>query len=37
MDKLNLGCGEDYRKGWINLDSRDNIRKDIKWNLNKFP
>ena len=37
MKKLNLGCGEEYKKGWINLDYRDNIKKDIKHNLNKIP
>jgi hypothetical protein len=34
--KLNLGCGEDYKEGWINLDIL-NIKKDIKHNLNKIP
>jgi len=35
--KLNVGCGEDYKSGWINLDSRNNINADIKHDLNKFP
>ncbi len=35
--KLNLGCGEDYKQGWINLDSRDNIKTDVKHDLEKFP
>lgn len=37
MKKLNLGCGEDYKKGYINLDFRDNIKIDVKHNLEKFP
>ena len=37
MKKLNLGCGEDYRKGWINVDLRDNVKSDMKFDLNKFP
>ena len=37
MKKLNLGCGEDYKEGWINIDHRDNVKKDIKVDLNKFP
>ena len=37
MLKLNLGCGEDYKKGWINVDYRDNISIDLKHDLNKFP
>lgn len=37
MKKLNLGCGEDYKKGWTNLDSRDNIKRDVEWNLDNFP
>jgi len=37
MRKVNFGCGEEYKEGWINLDYRDNIKKDIKHDLNKFP
>ena len=35
MKRLNLGCGPDYRKGWVNVD----IRKDIKADIvhNNFP
>ena len=35
--KLNLGCGEDYREGWINVDSRENVLCDVKFDLEKFP
>jgi len=32
--KLNLGCGRDYKEGWINIDNNKNIKKlDIRWNL----
>lgn len=39
MEKyLNVGCGKDYKKGWINLDFRtNNIKIDVQHNLNKFP
>lgn len=33
---LNVGCGTDYKKGWINIDnnSDDNIEKlDLNWDL----
>ena len=36
--KLNLGCGKDYKEGWINIDNNSdkNIEKlDINWNLAK--
>ncbi len=36
--KLNLGCGTDYKKGWINVDnnSDNNIHKlDLNWDLRK--
>lgn len=35
--KLNLGCGEDYRIGWINLDFRSNVNADVKHDLNQIP
>ena len=40
--KLNLGCGEDYRESnkeekWINLDCRENIKNNVKWDFNNFP
>lgn len=34
--KLNVGCGTDYKNGWINIDnnSDDNIEKlDLNWDL----
>ena len=37
MKRLNLGCGPDYRKGWVNVDIRKDIKADIVHNLNKFP
>lgn len=33
--KLNLGCGKDYKEGWINLDFNKNIKADIYANLTK--
>ncbi len=35
MKKLHLGCGLDYREGWVNVDSH--AKADVKWDLNKFP
>lgn len=29
MSKLNLGCGRDYRDGWINLDFNRGVKADI--------
>jgi len=37
MKKFHLGSGSDYREGWINIDYRENIKKDVKHDLNKFP
>jgi len=34
--KLNLGCGTDYKEGWINIDnnSDNNVQKlDLSWDL----
>jgi predicted SAM-dependent methyltransferase len=34
--KLNVGCGTDYKKGWVNIDnnSDNNIEKlDLNWDL----
>jgi len=37
MKKLNLGCGKDHKKGWINLDAHKLPGVDIVHDLNKFP
>ncbi|NQY68139.1 MAG: methyltransferase domain-containing protein [Flavobacteriales bacterium] len=37
MKKLNLGCGEDYREGFVNIDFHDHINIDVQHNLNSFP
>lgn len=37
MDKLNLGCGNDIKKGWINLDAFKGEGVDIVHDLNKLP
>lgn len=34
---LNLGSGEDYRKGWVNLDYNSIYKADVNHNLDKFP
>jgi len=36
--KLNLGCGLDYKIGWINIDNNSDqniVRVDIKWDLRR--
>ena len=33
--KLNLGCGLDYREGWVNLDFNKGVKADIYHDLNK--
>lgn len=35
--KLNLGCGRDIKKGYVNLDIINNKGVDVIHNLNKFP
>lgn len=37
MKKLNLGCGKDYRDDCVNVDISDNVKKDVKIDLNKYP
>lgn len=37
MKKLNLGCGSDYKNGWVNLDINKNVKADIYHNIEKFP
>jgi len=37
MKKLNLGCGEYKKKGYINLDANKSFNPDIIHDLNKFP
>ena len=35
--KLHLGCGVNYKKGWVNLDNSKSVKPDIIWNLEKTP
>lgn len=37
MKKLNLGCGKDYREDCVNVDIADNLKKDMKHDLNVYP
>jgi len=37
MKRLNLGCGNEYKEGWINVDILKSINADIHHNLNKYP
>ncbi len=36
MKKLNLGCGSDIKKGFVNIDLYSD-EADIKWDLDKYP
>lgn len=37
MMKLNLGCGPDYREGWVNVEVLESIKADVHHNLDKYP
>lgn len=37
MKKLNLGCGEDYRDGYVNVDFHSQATIDVEHNLNELP
>ncbi|WP_339102617.1 methyltransferase domain-containing protein [Haloterrigena salinisoli] len=35
--KLNLGCGDDYRDGWVNADVRSEVSPDVVIDLDSLP
>lgn len=36
--KLNLGCGNDYKDGWINIDCNQTLKTDMRMTLDeRFP
>jgi SAM-dependent methyltransferase len=37
MKKLNAGCGNDYREGWVNMDFSKEVKADIYHNFEKIP
>ena len=37
MKKLNLGCGIDYREGFVNVDFHSHIKIDVQHDLNVVP
>ena len=37
MKRLNLGCENEYKEGWVNLDFDKNTKADIYHDLNKYP
>ena len=37
MMKLNMGCGLDFEKGYINLDNNPQYKADVYHDLNSFP
>jgi len=32
--KLHLGCGQEYKKGWLNVDSNKSLKADLHYDLN---
>lgn len=37
MKKLNLGCGEDIKEGYVNVDFHSHVNPDVVHDLNVFP
>ncbi len=37
MKRLNLGCGHDYKQGWVNLDHDPRCSPDISHDLDSLP
>jgi SAM-dependent methyltransferase len=35
--KLNLGCGQDFMEGYVNVDFHDHVNIDVQHDLNRFP
>lgn len=35
--KLNLGCGEDKKEGYVNVDHQASVSPDVRHDLNAFP
>jgi len=31
--KLNLGCGSDYKEGWINVDNDESVKPDVIFDI----
>jgi predicted SAM-dependent methyltransferase len=37
MEKLNFGCGLDYKKGYTNADITPKVKADVYFDFEKFP
>jgi ubiquinone/menaquinone biosynthesis C-methylase UbiE len=37
MKRLNLGCGTDYREGWVNVEILKKLKADVHHDLDKYP
>lgn len=37
MKRLNIGCGFDYRKDWVNMDFNKGVKADVYHNFEKLP
>jgi ubiquinone/menaquinone biosynthesis C-methylase UbiE len=37
MIRLNLGSGDDYKTGFINVDNSPHLKKDLEWDLDSYP
>jgi predicted SAM-dependent methyltransferase len=34
--KLNIGCGKDYKEGFVNIDGNENLKADYHIDIDKF-
>lgn len=37
MNRLHVGCGNDYKDGWVNLDYAGRHKTDVEFNLEMIP
>lgn len=37
MMRFNIGCGRDYRPGWVNIDISKDVKADVRIDIRKEP
>lgn len=37
INRLHLGCGRNYRDGWVNVDNCPDVKADVVHDLNRVP